>query len=498
MGGFKEYDRYDGTGLAELIRKKDISAKEVCEEAIGRIEKVNPSLNAVITPMYEIAKKSLGAGLPDGPFTGVPFLLKDLLGAYAGVPLTGGSRAFRNYIPAHDSELVARYKKAGFVTLGKTNCPEFGLLGVTEPELFGPTRNPWNTDRTPGGSSGGSAAAVASGMTPLASGGDGGGSIRIPSSHCGLFGLKPTRGRNPTGPDHGALWQGAAVEHVITRSVRDSAAVLDATCGADTGAPYIIPPPVRPYREEVGLAPGSLTIAFNTRSPLDTEVHPECVKAVEDAAILLQKLGHRVEEARPSLDGKKLASSYLTMYFGEIAADIEELKEILGRKATRDDVEALTWTLGLLGRTFSASYFVKAIREWDRAARVMGRFNEKYDLYLTPTVASPPVKIGELQPKPAEQVAMKIVNALGLGTLLKMSGMTDKLAIQSLSKTPFTQLANFTGLPAMSVPLHWTRDGLPIGVHFIGRFGDEATLLRLAAQLEKARPWFEKRPPVKA
>ena len=496
MGAFKEYDHYDGLGMAELVRKKDISPAELCEEAVRRIEKLNPRLNAVITPMFDLARNDIEKGLPEGPFTGVPFLLKDLIAAYAGVPLTGGSRAYRNYIPDEDCELVKRFKKAGVVIMGKTNCPEFGLMGITEPELHGPTRNPWNTDHTPGGSSGGSAAAVASGMVPIASGGDGGGSIRIPASCCALFGLKPTRGRNPTGPDHGAIWQGAVVEHVISRSVRDSAAMLDATCGADAGAPYIIPLPERPYMEEITREPGSLKIAFNTHSPLDTEVHPECARAVEETARLLEGLGHTVIEDRPAIDGKALATSYLTMYMGEIAADIEELELILGRKAKRSDVEALTWTLGLLGRTYSAGYFVEQMREWGTAARTMGRFHETYDLYLTPTTASPPVRIGELKPKPAERALLTIVNSMGLGKLLKLSGIVDTLAVQSLSKTPFTQLANFTGQPAMSMPLHWTDEGLPCGVHFIGRFGDEATLFRLAAQLEQAQPWFDRRPPV--
>ncbi|MBN2283003.1 MAG: amidase [Deltaproteobacteria bacterium] len=495
MGAFKEYDRYDGLGLAGLIRKKEMSPSEVCEAAIGRIEAINPQLNAVITPMYDRGREAVSRGLPDGPFAGVPFLLKDLLQAYAGVPLTSGSKACKNYIPDFDSELVKRFKKAGTVILGKTNCPELGLLGITEPELHGPTRNPWNRDRTPGGSSGGAAAAVAAGMVPLASGGDGGGSIRIPSSHCGLFGLKPTRGRTPTGPEHGELWQGAAVEHVISRSVRDSAAMLDAVCSPDVGAPYIIAPPERPYKEEIETDPGVLTIAFTVASPLGTEVHPECRRAVEDTAHLLEELGHRVEEAQPDLDGIELAKSYMTMYFGEVAADIEALTPILGRKVRQEDVEMLTWTLGLLGRTFTAEHFVTAIRKWGTASRIMGRFHETYDVYVTPTVAFPPVMIGELQPKPAERVAMRVINTLGLGRLVQLSGLTDKMAIDSLSKTPFTQLANFTGQPAMSIPLHWTAEGLPVGVQFIGRFGDEATLFRVAAQLEKARPWFDRRPP---
>jgi amidase len=496
MSLFKDFDRYDGLGLAELVRKKQVSPSELCEEAIRRIEQLNPKLNAVVTPMYDIARKAVQAGLPEGPFAGVPFLLKDIIDEYAGVPLTMGSKVFRNYIPTQDSEMVVRFKKSGLVILGKTNVPELGILGITEPELHGPTLNPWNTDHTPGGSSGGSAAAVASGMVPLASGNDGGGSIRIPASCCGLFGLKPTRGRNPLGPMIGELWQGAVVSHVITRSVRDSAAMLDSVHGPDAGAPYMIPPPERPYFQEMEREPASLRIAFTCASPIGTPVHQECIKAVEEAAKLLEKLGHKVEEAQPDVDGKAALKSYLTMCFGETAVVFEDMKTVLGRKASLSDVEPLTWTMGLLGRTLSARDFAKAKREWGIAGRAMGRFHQKYDLFMTPTLAYPPVRIGELQPRPYERLAMKVVNALGLGVILTATGIVDQMAEASLSKLPFTELANLTGQPAMSVPLHWTPEGLPVGIHFMAPFGEEAMLFRLAAQLEKARPWFEKRAPV--
>ena len=344
MGGFKEYDQYDGLGLAELIRSGEISAGEACETAIERIESVNPKLNAVIFTMFDLARRATHEKLPAGAFTGVPFLLKDLTAVYAGVPLTNGSKAYRQYIPDYDSEMVRRFKQAGLVILGKTNTPEFGLMGVTEPELHGPTRNPWNTDHTPGGSSGGSAAAVAGGMVPLASGGDGGGSIRIPSSCCGLFGLKPSRGRNPTGPIKGRLWQGAVQEHVLTRSVRDSAAMLDLTQGPDVGAPYVIKPPARPYLDEVNQPPGALKIAFHTHSPVRRPVHSECVTAVRETARLLEDLGHHVEEAAPDIDGLALVKSYLTMYFGEVAFEIRQLTPVLGRKAGSGDVEAVSYT----------------------------------------------------------------------------------------------------------------------------------------------------------
>lgn len=493
MAGFAEYDQYDGLGLAELVRLKKITPTELCEEAISRIEKLNPALNAVVTPMFEIGLDTAKKPLPEGPFAGVPFLLKDLIGAYAGVKLTWGCRAYKDYVPDFDSELVKRFKKTGVITLGKTNTPEFGLMGITEPELFGPTRNPWNPDRTCGGSSGGSAVAVASGMVPIASGGDGGGSIRIPACYCALVGLKPTRGRTPTGPVFGKLWQGATVEHVLTRSVRDCAAMLDATQGTDAGAPYIVPPPQRPYSEEINGEPGSLKIAFNTESPLGTGTHDDCKEAVHKTVKLLQDLGHKVEEAKPDVDGIKLALSYFMLYFGEIAADIDLAETVLKRKVGKKDFEITTWFFGKLGRCYNAGDFVTAMREWDVAARAMGQFHAKYDLYLTPTVAYPPAKIGELLPKPVEKAAMEIIGFLNLGSLAISSGMVNQIALQTLAKTPFTQLANYTGQPAINLPLHWDREGMPCGVQFIAPFGDEATIFRLAAQLEKAKPWFDKR-----
>ncbi|MGE5258598.1 MAG: amidase [Hyphomicrobiales bacterium] len=496
MSEFKEYDQYDGLGLADLIRTGQVSAAEVCEAAVAGIQRLNPSINAVVTRMFDQAVDAVKQGLPDGPFRGVPFLLKDLLSAYAGVPLTFGCKALKNLIPDHDSELVARYRRAGLVILGKTNTPEFGLVAYTEPELFGPTRNPWDLSRTPGGSSGGSAAAVAAGMVPLAGAGDGGGSIRIPAAYCGLFGFKPSRGRIPTGPDFGELWQGAVVEHVLTRTVRDSAAMLDAISGADAGAPFVIAPPVRPFLEETRREPQRLRIGFSPRSPFGTPVHPENLKAVLQTALLLQRLGHDVEEAAPELDGQALARSYLTMLYAEVAADLEDLGRVLGRRARRGDVETATWTIGLIGRYEPAAELSLARRLWGLAGRVMGRFHATYDLYMTPTTAQPPARIGELRPKAYEIAALKAVDRLRLGRLLRRSGIVEQLALKQMARTPFTQLANFTGQPAMSMPLHWTRAGLPCGVHFMARIGDEATLFQVAAQLERESPWVQKRPAV--
>lgn len=496
MAGFVEYDQYDAIGLAKLVREKKISPVEICEEAITRIERLNPIINAVIIPMYDIGRDTANKPLPVGPLAGVPFLMKDLTSAYAGVRLTSGCRAYKDYVPEYDSEMVKRFKKAGLITLGKTNTPEFGLMGITEPELYGPTRNPWNIEHTPGGSSGGSAAAVASGMVPMASGGDGGGSIRIPSCYCGLFGLKPTRGRTPTGPKLGRLWQGAAVEHVLTRSVRDSAAILDAVGGEDAGAPYGIKSPQRPYSEEINSDPGLLKIAFNTESPLGNETHETYRRAVLETAKLLEELGHYVEEAKPDIDGIILANTYFALYFGEVAADIKHAESDLKRKVSRKDFEITTWFFGKLGYCHSSVEFVEAMRKWDIAARVMGQFHQKYDLYLTPTVAAPAARIGELLPKFYEKIAMEVVSFLRLTPVAKATGLVNQIAIQTLAKTPFTQLANFTGQPAMNVPLNWDKNGMPCGVQFIAPFGGEAILFRLAAQLEKARPWFDKRPTV--
>ena len=495
MSGFSEYTKYDGFGLGELVNKKEVSPAELVEEAIKQIENKNPVINAVITPMFETAREKSKQSLPpDGIFKGVPFLVKDIITSIKGVRFSFGSKAYLNRISDYDSEIVNRFNETGLIILGKTNAPEFGLLGVTEPEAFGPTRNPWNTRHTPGGSSGGSAAAVASGMVPMASGNDGGGSIRIPASCCGLFGLKPSRGRNPSGPVYGKLWQGAATEGILSRSVRDSAAMLDATNGPDPGAPFSIESPEKPYMEEIKTDPGKLKIAFSTTSPIGTPVHPECIRAVQKTVRLLEKLGHHVEEKAPGIDGMKMARSYFTMYYGEVAADIKKLEAYLGRKVTQNDIEKMTYTIGLIGRCISAGDFVAAMNDWDDIARSMGRFHEDYDLYITPTVAAPPVKIGELSLSPIERFGMGIVNTFGLGRLLVYSGMTEKIAIESLSKTPFTQLANLTGQPAMSMPLHFTNDNLPVGVQFIAKPGDEKTLFRIASQIEKEVPWFDNVP----
>lgn len=496
MDGFSDYGKYDGLGLAELVRKKEVKPSELVEEAINRIEKINPQLNAVIHKMYDLAREAAEGDLPDGPFRGVPFLLKDLMAPYAGVPMRSGSRFHNDFVPDHDCEMVRRFKAAGVIVVGKTNTPEYGLVPVTEPELFGPSNNPWDLTRTTGGSSGGSAAAVAARVVPLAHGNDGGGSIRIPASCCGLFGLKPTRGRNPLGPDVGEAWHGLACDHVLTRSVRDSAATLDATSGPDVGALYCAAPPSNPFLDEVGKDPGKLRIAFTTKPFLGDFVHEDCVKGVEATAKLCQDLGHEVVEATPQLDGKAFARAFLTMVCGETRADIEEAESLLDRKATSRDFEPSTWTLGLLGKQCTASEFSRAIRVLQHSARQIGQFFEDYDVLLTPTLAMPPVATGTLQPTKAETVVMKLLGRLNAGGLLSALAGIEALAGKVFQFMPYTPVFNATGQPAMSVPLYWNDEVLPIGMHFVGRYADEATLFRLAGQLEQAKPWSDRIPPI--
>lgn len=495
MPRFPEYASHDAVALATLVRTRQASPSELVEAAIERIEALNPRLNAVIHPMFEQARAAARAGVPEGPFHGVPFLVKDLVSTVAGEPFRCGSRFLRDYRPPADSELVRRYRRAGLIIAGKTNTPEFGLTPFTEPERFGPTRNPWALDRTPGGSSGGSAAAVASGMVPMAGGGDGGGSIRIPASCCGLFGLKPSRGRVPTGPGIGEIWQGAVVEGVLTRSVRDSAALLDAVQGPDPGAPYWAPPPERPFSEELAREPGQLRIAFTTRPMMGRHVDPACVAAVEDVARLLQSLGHVVEEAAPAVDGPALSQAFLTMLCGELRGDIRDAEGLLGRRARAADFEPATWALALLGEQLTAAEFVQAVRFLERTSRQVGAFFEQWDMLLTPTLAMPPVPIGSLQPSRAERLQLGVLGKLRAGRLLRLGGVLQQAAEQVFEFIPWTPVFNVTGQPAMSVPLTWSAEGLPIGTHLVGRAADEARLFQLAAQLEVARPWFGRTPP---
>lgn len=473
MGIADETIFLDATSQAELVRKGELTPIELVDAAIERIERLNPKLNAVVTPLFDQARDLAKGSLPQGPFTGVPFLLKDLLAALAGVRLTMGSRLMMNFSPPEDSELVRRLKAAGLIILGKTNTPEFGILPTTEPKLFGPSRNPWDLGRTPGGSSGGSAAAVAARMVPMAHGNDGGGSIRIPASCCGLFGLKPTRARNPLGPNFGDLMSGLVVEHCLTVSVRDSAALLDATCGPDTGDPYWAPPPKGPFLEEVGKPLGQLRVAFATKAPGGFQVHPDCVKAVEEAAALCEDLGHVLEEASPPLEHEVMNGAFMVIWSSGCASTLEGISRLTGIKISPEHVEPTTWALYEIGRTQSAANYLLAVNTLQQISRKVARFFQDFDLWLTPTLAEPPLPLGSFEP-------------------------TGQDPLQGLRRAahfvPFTPICNMTGQPAMSVPLFWNNEGVPIGVHFAARFGEEATLFRLAAQLEQARPWAHRRP----
>ena len=496
---FAEYDQYDALGLAELVRRGEVSPSELVATAIDRIDALNPHLNAVIHRLYDDALEVAQAPPGDGPFAGVPFLIKDLLSWYAGAPARSGSRILNGFIAPHDSELVRRYRRSGVIIVGKTNTPEFGLTPFTEPALFGPTRNPWDVTRTSGGSSGGSACAVSAGMVPMAGGGDGGGSIRIPASCCGIFGLKPTRGRTPTGPIEGELWEGAAIEHVLTRSVRDSAVMLDAICAPESGSPYVTAPPARPFHDEVGADPGRLRIAFTDRPLLGDQMHDDCRAALRDTVALLESLGHTVVEASPPLDREEFLRAFLLMVCGQADADLSDAQATTGLRASPSNVEITTWGLALLGRSYSAGEMALARRDLERMARAVGRWFDGYevDALLTPTLTTPPFVIGALQPPRHELVALSALGRMRAGGVLRMAGALEKSAKRVFDWIACPPLFNVTGQPAMSVPLAWNAQGLPIGMHFAARWGDEATLFRLAAQLETARPWFSKRPPVK-
>lgn len=489
---FDEYRRYDALGLAELVRKGEVTASELMDIAIARTEEVNPRINAVIHKMYEEGRSLAAKANKEAPFAGVPFLVKDLGLDIKGHPIRTGSKGYEGYLPPEDSVLVRRYREIGLAYFGKTNTPELGLTPYTEPQHFGPTRNPWNPERSAGGSSGGSGAAVAAGITPIATASDGGGSIRIPASCNGLFGIKPSRGRLSYGNAIGEMWSGAVVEGCVSRSVRDSAAFLDALCAPTPGDPYVIQRPERPYLEEVEREPQPLRIAFSTSHTLGQSMDSECVKAVEEAATLLTALGHKVEERPLPYHKEDLKEVFVMMVFGEVAADLEKMSRHLGRPVTRRDVESNTYALGLLGKSYSARDYAVNRRRWNDISRRVALFHQEYDLILTPTVSMPPFPIGALQPTPAEKRLIGIVNTLGLGGLLKAS--VDELAEKIFAYIPHAPFANMTGQPSMSVPLHWTPDNLPAGVMFTAPMGQEDLLFQLAGQLERSHPWFDRVP----
>lgn len=490
-----EYIRLDGLALAELVRTGEVTPAELVDLALQRIDRLNGALNAVVVRRDGKVKAEAEAG-PEGPFAGVPFLVKDMDGVLGSEPNTASSRALVGWRPDHDSELFARYRRAGLLIVGKTNCPEFGIMGVTESELRGPAHNPWDLTVSPGGSSGGSAAAVAARIVPLAHAGDGGGSIRIPAANCGLFGLKPTRGRMPLGPYAAEGWDGYVVPGVISVTVRDTAAALDATHGPDLGAPYHAPQAPESFLEAADQPPGALRIGFTTKAMLGTQIHPDNVAAVLDAVALLEDLGHELVEVDLPLDAELLASAYLTVVAAGIGAAIAETEQQTGRKPSADDFELATWFLGQVGRELSAVELTQARAAGFDVGRAVARTYEdnQLDVHLSATTAFPPARIGQLQPSIAERGVLAALRRAPVGRVLRLA--LAQLAANSLAHTPNTQVFNMSGQPAMSVPLFWNAEGLPIGAQFAGRFGDEVTLLRLAAQLERARPWEQRLPPL--
>jgi amidase len=473
----------DVVSQAELVRRGEVTPLELVDAAIARIERINPQINAVILPLFDKARElARSSSLPQGSLTGVPFLLKDLLCTSSGDPQHDGMRLLRElkYVAPHDSYLAAKFRAAGLITIGKTNTPELGLNATTEPEAYGATRNPWNPSHSTGGSSGGSAAAVAARLVAIAQGGDGGGSIRIPASECGLVGLKPSRGRVSPGPDFGEVWHGFATEGVVTRSVRDTAAVLDAIAGNMPGDLYSAPPQSRPFGDELAIRPQQLKIGIMRREPRDgASLHPDCRTAVEESARLLESLGHRVEESHPgALDENKLMWDHFTDIVScQTVSAIDQYEQIAGRKINAEDVEPGTWYFIERGQDISASRYLSSIQwvhGWTR--RVAHWWSDQgFDILLTPTIAIPPPT---------------------LGTLIAARGSPTGHIERLMATIQFTPQFNATGQPAISLPLYWNAQGLPIGTQLVAPFGGEGMLLQIAAQLEEARPWSERRPPI--
>ena len=473
MSGFADYEQYDGLGLAELVRCGEVTPSDLLEAAIERVEARNPAINAVVMKLYDYARKAIAEGLPDGPFHGVPFLVKDLTSALAGVPMTRGSRFFADTPPASaDSEHMLRLKRAGLVVFGRTNTPELGLSLTCEPQLYGPTRNPWDLTRISGGSSGGAAAAVAARILPMAHASDGFGSIRAPAACCGLVGLKPTRSRNTFSPFSGEGLGGIATEHAVTLTVRDCAALLDATCGPGAGDPYVAPPPAGPYLQQVGANPGKLNIAWTAATPNGAKVDASCLSLLADTVKLCTDLGHRVEERDPEIERGALVQTFLTLASANTVVNLGSHPSA-GRPAREGEVERITWLTAKMGEKVSGADYVRATQTAHRLGRQMAAFHSQWDVLLTPGLATPPVKLGWLD---------------------MLLDDVDEYWRRVFAFSPFTVWFNLTGQPALMLPLGQSPGGLPAAVQLVGRYGDESTLFRLGAQLEAARPWFGRKP----
>ncbi|HVP84870.1 MAG TPA: amidase family protein [Rhizomicrobium sp.] len=467
-----EYLRYDAVGLAELVAQRDVSPSELLDAALARLDEVNPTLNAVVRTFEPQARSAIDDGLPPGPFSGVPYLLKDVTTQMAGEITTNGSRLFANARAADDSALVAAYKRAGFVIFGKTNSPEFGLVGLTEPDLWGPTLNPWDLDRTCGGSSGGAASAVAAGIVPAAQASDGGGSIRIPASCCGLFGFKPSRGRVSMAPQ-GEGWGGLTTLHAVTHSVRDSAAILDASSQPVLGDPYHLAPPQTPFLDEVKRDPGKLRIAMLDYNLNDTQQDPQCTAAVRETAKLCETLGHTVEQAKLPAELKGLLDTAMTIIGATVAFNLQREADRRGRAIAEDEIEPLSRIVWERGKAVTGVQYAQAVQAMHSAGRIAAQWMAPYDVVLLSTMGTLPIPVGLLKNGVAD---------------------IDQLSAKHANYAPNTHVFNATGQPAMSLPLAMSKEGLPIGIQFAARTGDEAVLFRLAGQLETARPWADRRP----
>jgi amidase len=491
---FADYESFDALGLAALVQRGVVSPAELLTTAIEQAERLNPEINAIIYKMYDEARAVVRSDISPGIFQGVPFLLKDLLADYAGVPLSSGSRFTENWIPRRDSELVRRLKNSGLIIFGKTNVPEFGLSAVTEPVLFGPSRNPWNVEYSPGGSSGGSAAAVAAGIVPMAHGNDGGGSIRIPASYCALFGLKPSRGRTAAGSDIMRMWETMVVEHVLTRSVRDSAAMLDVLAGPQLGSSISLPKSNHSFLASLDKPVKKLKIAVIDQPFFAAEVAPEYITHLNKAALLCQDLGHVVDSTSLKIDSTDVARAYIIIIAGEMAASIKRFSEVLGHKPKNRDIERQTAVICHIGEHVSGADFAWAANTLEIATRKMAEFFEEYDVIMTPTMPGPPPKIGELKPDFIEQSMLELLTHVPFSPLLHK--VLEHAANRNFAIYPFTPIFNISGQPAISVPLYWDSMGLPIGIQFASRVGDEEILLQLGRQLEIALPWGDKKPKI--
>jgi amidase/6-aminohexanoate-cyclic-dimer hydrolase len=476
---FDEYVGFDGLGLAALVRAGDVTADELLDVALAAVAATDETIGAIVHVQAEVARAAIAAGLPEGPFTGVPFVLKDLGGEAIDFPTSMGSSLYADYRYDYDSELFVRLRATGLGTFARAASPEFGIGATTEAKVYGrPTRNPWNRNHVAGGSSGGSAAAVAAGVVPMAHGSDGGGSVRIPASSCGLFGVKPTRALLPDGPAAGEGWAGMAIEGYLTRSVRDTAALLDATAGPDVGAPYYAPALNGTFTDAITRAPRPLRIAVSTRSFTGDEIHPDCVAAVQHTAALCESLGHHLVPDEPNIDIRKFAHAWANIVACGTQLTVDSRVAALGRPLGDDEIERVTRLACELGATLSGAAYIAAIDVVHAVGRQMAHWLSPYDALLTATLGEPPAEIGRMASDRAD-------------------GWTDFLDYRLnhvLPYSPFTALANGTGQPAMSVPLWWNEAGLPVGTHFMAKAGDDLTLLQLAAQLEQADPWFHNRP----